>query len=119
LLVLRHLADRWGVVTAEGTVLPLPFSHDLLAQLAGARRSTVTLAVGALEREGAIRRLEDGCWLLTRVAERRVQATSKTVPSRILGETLRLRIRASAMRDDARALQAEARLARGRRPGRW
>jgi hypothetical protein len=94
-------------------VLTLPLSHLLLAQLAGARRSTVTLAASELERSGAIKRLDDGCWLLTVVAEGRVQAilnSSTTIQP--LGETLALRLRASKTRDNARALRAEARLAR-------
>lgn len=112
-LILGHLADRWGLVTGAGTMLSLPMSHDLLAQLAGARRSTITLAVGALERDGAISRTADGSWLLTAAAEAWVQAISRTpAPGPTLGETLGLRLRTSATRENALAVRAEARLSR-------
>lgn len=115
LLVLHHLADRWGFVTPEGIVLRLPLSHDLLGQLAAARRSTITLALSALDRDGQVRRLDDGSWLLTGSVEKSVRSISKTSASaRPLGELLAARARASEQLQDARALQAEARLARRR-----
>ena len=119
LLQMWHLADRWGRVTPEGTVIALPLTHDLLGHLAAARRSTTTLALGTLEAEGVIRRLDDGAWLLTPVAEMRVNGIARTTESaRVLGDTLKLRQRASAALEEARALQAEARQirARGGRP---
>ena len=30
-----HLADRWGRVTPQGVVVPLAFTHELLARLVG------------------------------------------------------------------------------------
>ncbi len=64
LLTLWHLADRWGHVTPRGTVLPIALTHESLAQLIGARRSPVTVALGELRREGLVRR-ERGTWLLS------------------------------------------------------
>ena len=78
LLTLWHLADRWGRVTPDGTLLSLPLTHDLLGQLTAARRSTVTLAVSSLESDGYIRRTDDGAWLLTARGERRVAAIART-----------------------------------------
>jgi CRP/FNR family transcriptional regulator, cyclic AMP receptor protein len=57
------LAESWGRVTPGGTVLPLRLTHDALGALIGARRPTVTLALGDLIDRGAIVRL-DGGWLL-------------------------------------------------------
>jgi CRP/FNR family transcriptional regulator, cyclic AMP receptor protein len=57
------LAEYWGVVTAHGTRLPLAFTHDALGGMIGARRPTVTLALGELTDRGAIVRQTDG-WLL-------------------------------------------------------
>jgi CRP/FNR family cyclic AMP-dependent transcriptional regulator len=62
--LLWHLAERWGRMGATGVVLPLELTHDALGHLVGARRSTVTLALSDLAREGTIRRREDGAWLL-------------------------------------------------------
>ena len=63
-LVLWHLADRWGRVTPDGTVLRLPLTHKLLGRLIGARRPSVTSALRRLDREGLVTRLEGGVWLL-------------------------------------------------------
>ncbi len=62
--LLWHLAERWGRVGAGGIVLPLELTHDALGRLVGARRPTVTLAVGALQREGLVVRRADGAWVL-------------------------------------------------------
>ena len=64
LLLLWHLADRWGRVHSEGVFLDLPLTHDLLAHMVGAHRTSVTLAVQKLTREGHMRRDEDGAWVL-------------------------------------------------------
>jgi CRP/FNR family transcriptional regulator, cyclic AMP receptor protein len=109
LLVLWHLADRWGRVTPAGTVLPVPFTHDLLGHLAAARRSTVTLAVGALESNGAIRRLDDGSWLLTADAQRIV--TEIALPGKHTHDTatpLMLRQRIADASAETCALPSEA-----------
>ncbi len=65
LLILWHLADRWGHVTPRGTVLPIALTHESLAQLIGARRSPVTVALGELRREGLVRRERRDMWLLS------------------------------------------------------
>lgn len=63
-LMLWHLADRWGHVTPRGTVLPIALTHESLAQLIGARRSPVTVALGDLRRDGLVSREPRGAWLL-------------------------------------------------------
>ena len=60
-----HLAERWGRMTPEGVAIPLTLSHRMLSQLVGARRPTVSTALGELARDGEVRRLENGTWLLT------------------------------------------------------
>ncbi len=64
LLTLWHLAERWGRVTPEGIVVPLPLSHQRLADLVGAHRPSVTTAMGELTRSGAISRRDEGHWVL-------------------------------------------------------
>jgi CRP-like cAMP-binding protein len=63
-MMLWHLAERWGHVTAAGTVLPIPLTHEALAQLVGARRSPVSTALGELRRRGLVERGPRGSWLL-------------------------------------------------------
>jgi CRP/FNR family cyclic AMP-dependent transcriptional regulator len=61
-----HLADRFGRVTAEGTHVPLALSHSDLAELVGAHRPSVTVALGRLADEGLVRRRQsDNTWLLS------------------------------------------------------
>ncbi len=64
LLTLWHLAERWGRVRPEGIAVPLPLSHQRLADLVGAHRPSVTTAMGDLARSGALSRGDDGVWVL-------------------------------------------------------
>jgi CRP/FNR family transcriptional regulator, cyclic AMP receptor protein len=64
LLTLWHLAERWGRVHSDGIVLPLPLSHQRLADLVGAHRPTVTTAMGELTRAGVVSRRDGGDWVL-------------------------------------------------------
>src|SRR3954453_14283097 len=64
LIQLWHLAERWGRVRPDGVVLPVRLMHRVLARLVGARRPSVTTAVGSLEKRGPITRLPEGAWLL-------------------------------------------------------
>jgi len=64
LLTLWHLAERWGRVTPEGVVVPLPLSHQRLADIVGAHRPSVTTAMGDLSRDGMLSRRGDGDWVL-------------------------------------------------------
>lgn len=50
LLVLWELAERWGKVTANGVLLPIPLRHHHLAALVASLRPAVTLALGRLAR---------------------------------------------------------------------
>lgn len=63
-LLLWHLADRFGHVHSEGVVVPIRLSHELLAQLVGARRPSVSRALKELERAHTVARRRDGSWVL-------------------------------------------------------
>ena len=61
-----HLADRFGRVIAEGTHVPLALTHSDLAELVGAQRPSVTVALKRLSSDGLVRRRAgDNTWLLT------------------------------------------------------
>jgi CRP/FNR family transcriptional regulator, cyclic AMP receptor protein len=64
LALLWHLAERWGRVGREGVVLPVKLTHETLGRFVGARRPSVTLAMGQLADDGLITRREDGAWVL-------------------------------------------------------
>ncbi len=109
LLMLWHLADRWGYVTPDGVVLPLPLNHELLGQLIAARRPTVTLALRSLEDALAVRRRDDGSWLLTGTADAMVTSIVKPrIGSHSLGKRLLLAGLVNQRQAEARALRAEA-----------
>ena len=60
-----HLSERWGRVLREGISVPVPLPHRVIAQLVGARRPTVSTALGHLAERGELIRRPDGGWLLT------------------------------------------------------
>lgn len=64
LLVLWHLADRWGKVTPEGVEINLPITHGLLAAVVGAHRPSVTVAVRSLSEAGLVEVRSRSRWLL-------------------------------------------------------
>lgn len=64
LLMLWHFADRWGRMTGDGARVRLPITHGVLASVVGARRPSVTTALGRLQDAGLIERQPDGWWLL-------------------------------------------------------
>ncbi len=75
LLLFALLAERWGRVTPEGVWLELPLTHDWLARVCGARRPSVSTALGSLGQEGLVECTHRGCWLLHgRPSPRRAQA---------------------------------------------
>jgi CRP/FNR family cyclic AMP-dependent transcriptional regulator len=64
LVLLWHLADRYGRVTPEGTVVPLKLSHTDLGELVGSHRPSVSARLGDLRERGQVERRPDGTWLL-------------------------------------------------------
>src|SRR5690606_984395 len=63
LIALWALAERWGRVTPEGVLVPMELTHSSLARLVGARRPSVTTALGVLGRDRLLERTPEG-WLL-------------------------------------------------------
>lgn len=64
LVLFWHLAERWGRVTPEGIVLRLALTHQLLGQLIGCQRASVTTALKEIIASGLVVRRPDGTWLL-------------------------------------------------------
>jgi CRP/FNR family cyclic AMP-dependent transcriptional regulator len=64
LVILWYYADRWGRVTPGGVLLPLRMTHSLLARIVGARRPSVSTALGRLQDRGLVERTDNGQWLL-------------------------------------------------------
>lgn len=64
LMLLWHLADRWGRVGRDGLHVPLRLTHAALGELVAARRPTVSRALSELAEQGLVRAVED-VWLLS------------------------------------------------------
>lgn len=58
------LSERWGRVTGDGVALDLQVPQQVLAEMIGARRPTVSMALGRLCERGLLTRPEPGCWVL-------------------------------------------------------
>lgn len=63
LLFFWHAAGRWGRVTSEGILLPFDLTHEVIGELIGAQRPSVTSALTALRKSGKLE-IEDGEILL-------------------------------------------------------
>ena len=64
LVLLWHLADRWGRVEPNGVHVPMRLTHQTLGRLVGAQRPSVTTALKQLAGAGHVARMDDGTWLL-------------------------------------------------------
>jgi CRP/FNR family cyclic AMP-dependent transcriptional regulator len=63
-LTLWQLGDRFGRVTPNGIALRLALTHQLLAELVGAQRPSVSTALGSLERRQRLVRAARNQWIL-------------------------------------------------------
>lgn len=65
MLALWHLADRWGRVTPDGVKVELGgLTHELLGDIIGARRPSVSTALGELRERRLVEPLKGGGWML-------------------------------------------------------
>jgi CRP/FNR family transcriptional regulator, cyclic AMP receptor protein len=72
------LAERWGRVVPGGVLVTLRLPHRTLAGMVGARRPSVTTALGQLMARGEIERRADGEWILRGAAPEVHEAASAT-----------------------------------------
>jgi hypothetical protein len=64
LVLFWYLAERWGHVTPDGITVKLRVSHEVLGQLVGSQRASVTTGLRHIDESGLLVRRADGCWLL-------------------------------------------------------
>jgi CRP-like cAMP-binding protein len=84
--LLWHLAGRWGRVGADGVRLGLRLTHATLGRFVGARRPTVSLALGQLRDRGLVERDSDGTWML-RGAPPALPVVERTAPPDLFAGT--------------------------------
>lgn len=73
LMVLWQLADRWGKVTGDGVLVPIPLRHHQLAALVGSLRPSVTIALQRLAARGIVERTVRGYLLRVSLEEARAR----------------------------------------------
>ena len=61
---LWHIASSWGRVTPEGVTVPFRLTHEVLGEIVGAQRPSVTIAMRRLQQRRQVRRMRDGGYLL-------------------------------------------------------
>jgi CRP/FNR family transcriptional regulator, cyclic AMP receptor protein len=61
---LWHLAERQHPLDGGDAALPMPLTHEALAELIGAERPPVTTALAELRRQGLLSQRNDGVWVL-------------------------------------------------------
>lgn len=82
-MLLWHLAGRWGRVNADGSVrIVLPLTHRLIGELVGAERPSVSVAVSRLSRAGLLTRT-DREWCLHGAMDEHAAAACAPVSRRV------------------------------------
>jgi CRP-like cAMP-binding protein len=64
LAIFWQLAEQHGRVRRDGVLLRVRLTHQLIGQLIGAQRPSVTLALGELLEQGWLERCDERAWLL-------------------------------------------------------
>ena len=82
LALLWCLAERWGRVVPGGVAVDLRLPHRTLAGMVGARRPSVTTALGQLTARGDVERRPGGGWLIRKEPPRpqRVREVPEEAP---------------------------------------
>jgi CRP/FNR family transcriptional regulator, cyclic AMP receptor protein len=64
LALFSDLAERFGHVTSDGIVIDVELTHQLIGQLIGSRRPTVSIALEELSTTGTLTRTSNDRWML-------------------------------------------------------
>src|SRR5579875_365881 len=79
LITLWHLANRWGRVSSRGVEINLGLTHEVIGEIVGARRPTVTLALNRMARRNIISR-GPGARVILRGSPQDWMVTERTSP---------------------------------------
>jgi CRP/FNR family cyclic AMP-dependent transcriptional regulator len=87
LATLWHLASSFGRVTSEGVCIPFRLTHEVLGEILGAQRPSVTTAMRRLRDSGQVKRAVGGGYVLladpadwVRSAKRAMNEASPATP---------------------------------------
>lgn len=90
----NHLASAHGNVRPEGIVIDIPLSHGQIGDIVGCERPSVTTSLGRLKARGVVVRRPDRSWLLNSESANLGAGSPRE--------------RAAELKDESRALTAEA-----------
>jgi CRP/FNR family transcriptional regulator, cyclic AMP receptor protein len=65
-LLFEDLGERCGRMTADGVVIDISLTHDVIGRLVGAQRPTVSLALQTLAGAGSLCRADRDRWMIPR-----------------------------------------------------
>lgn len=77
---LWYLANSWGRVTPRGVRIPFRITHEVLSEILGAQRPSVTTAFRRLSAQGLVTREPDGTLILRGPAPAAVQDGAEAGP---------------------------------------
>lgn len=64
LATLWHIASAWGRVTSDGVRIPFRITHEVIGEIVGAHRPSVTVAMQTLQARGVLLRAQGGGYVL-------------------------------------------------------
>lgn len=62
--LLAYLSERWGRVTPDGVLLPVPLTNEMIGCMVGARPPSISTALRKLALSGEVARYSDGSWVV-------------------------------------------------------
>jgi hypothetical protein len=81
LATLWHLASSFGRVTSEGVVIPFRLTHEVLGEILGAQRPSVTTAMRRLQDTAQVKRAPEGGYVLLADPEDWVRSAKRAMDS--------------------------------------
>lgn len=78
MLLFALFAERWGTVVRGGVRIDIPLTHEVIANLCGARRPPVTIALNTIRSQGLLKRTAGARWLLCRQSDDAPARTSNS-----------------------------------------
>ena len=80
-LTLWHLASSFGRVTSDGVTIPFRLTHEVLGEIIGAQRPSVTTAIRGLQKSGEVRRAPRAGYVLLGDADDWVRTARRAMAS--------------------------------------
>jgi CRP-like cAMP-binding protein len=80
-LTLWHLASSFGRVTSDGVTIPFRLTHEVLGEIIGAQRPSVTTAMRGLQKSGEVKRTPGAGYVLLGDPDEWVRSARQAISS--------------------------------------